>query len=160
MKNRPFTTGHIDGVVLKGLKKYIDERGWLCELFRQDEMDESYYPVMSYLSMSEPGIVRGPHEHVDQADFFVFLGPGNFKITLWDNRKSSKTYWNKTELIVGEDHPKSVLVPPGVVHAYQNISKHDGVVLNFPNQLFMGEGKKFPADEIRHETMADSVFRL
>lgn len=160
MEIRPFTTASIEGIVIKDLRKYSDERGWLCELFRQDEMDVPYYPVMSYLSMSKPAIVRGPHEHVEQADLFVFLGPGNFKITLWDNRKSSTTYWHKMEFIAGEGDTRSVLVPPGVVHAYQNVSESEGAVLNFPNQLFMGEGKKFPVDEIRHESNPHSPFKL
>jgi dTDP-4-dehydrorhamnose 3,5-epimerase len=34
------------------------------------------------------------------------------------------------------------------------------MVINCPNQLFMGEGKKEPIDEIRHEDEPDTIFRM
>lgn len=154
-----FKRGPIDGVQITPARKFVDDRGWLLETFRQDEIDRTYFPVMAYTSLSYPGVVRGPHEHTDQSDLFVFMGPGNFKIWLWDNRKSSATYFNKLVVFGGEDNPLRVLVPPGVVHAYRNTSGQNGVVHNFPNQLFMGQGRKSPIDEIRHEHEPDTIFR-
>lgn len=146
-----FKKGTIEGVKIATVRKYIDERGWLAETFRHDELEKKYHPVMAYTSLTLAGVTRGPHEHVDQSDLFLFIGPGNFKIWLWDNRKDSPTYLNKTVAFGGQDHALSVLVPPGVVHAYRNVSSEVAVVQNFPNQLFMGEGKRHPIDEIRHE---------
>ncbi|MBU0985233.1 MAG: dTDP-4-dehydrorhamnose 3,5-epimerase, partial [candidate division Zixibacteria bacterium] len=60
----------------------------------------------------------------------------------------------------GENTPRAVLVPPGVVHAYKNIGTTDGVVYNAPNRLFAGEGRKSPVDEIRHEDDPDSPFKV
>ena len=147
-----FKTDSIQGVIIKSLSKYRDQRGWLCELFRQDELSPDFFPVMSYISMTDAGIVRGPHEHMEQADLFGFLGPSNFKIYLWDNRRNSQTYGNKMIVIAGEDEPKSILIPPGVVHAYKNIGATAGMVTNYPNRLFGGTGKKEAIDEIRHES--------
>src|SRR6266436_1344988 len=87
-----FREGPIDGVIWLPLKKYHDARGWLCELFRVDDVPETYAPVMAYVSETQPGIARGPHEHVEQADYFCFIGPGNFKMYLWDNRPAAATY--------------------------------------------------------------------
>ncbi|MBU0985333.1 MAG: dTDP-4-dehydrorhamnose 3,5-epimerase family protein, partial [candidate division Zixibacteria bacterium] len=84
-------TDSIPDVIVTDLKKHADERGWLIETFRRDEMDDRFLPAMSYVSMTLPGIVRGPHEHVDQADYFCFLGPSTFRVYLWDNRKDSAT---------------------------------------------------------------------
>lgn len=153
-----FKTGSIEGLVVKNLVKYVDDRGWLVEIFRQDEMEEKYFPVMGYISMTAAGIVRGPHEHLDQADCFVFIGPSNFKVILWDNRKTSPTYMVRQVLYAGEDAPKSILVPPGVVHAYKNVGDKQGMVVNVPNRLFAGKGRKEPVDEIRHELDANSIF--
>jgi dTDP-4-dehydrorhamnose 3,5-epimerase len=75
-----FRDGEIKGVVVRKLKKFFDSRGWLTELFRQDELDEEFFPVMTYVSSTNPGITRGPHEHWGQADFFCFMGPSNFKL--------------------------------------------------------------------------------
>jgi len=155
-----FKTGNIEGVVVRDLRKFHDGRGWLVELFRHDEMTEEFYPVMSYLSTTKPGVRRGPHEHVDQADLFCFIGPSNFKLRMWDYRSDSSTFNNVMTLIVGEDNPKSVIVPLGVVHAYQNVGTVDGVVVNCPNRLYMGEGKREEIDEIRHEDDPNTVFRM
>lgn len=155
-----FKLGNIDGVIVKPLQKYSDARGWLCELFRQDELTQEFYPVLSYISMTNPGIARGPHEHVEQADLFGFLGPSTFKVYLWDNRKNSRTYGNTMTIIAGEDEPRSVLIPPGVVHAYKNIGKAMGMVANYPNRLFAGKGKLENVDEIRHENDPNTPYRL
>ncbi|HEX8475858.1 MAG TPA: dTDP-4-dehydrorhamnose 3,5-epimerase family protein [Pyrinomonadaceae bacterium] len=155
-----FTEGEIEGVVVRDLRKYQDKRGWLSELFRHDELPEEFYPQMSYISMSLPHVNRGPHEHVEQADFFCFIGPSNFKLRLWDNRPDSETYGHVQTFTLGEDDPKSVLVPPGVVHAYRNVGDAPGIVINFPNRLFMGHKRAKAIDEIRHEDDPETVFRL
>lgn len=148
---KEFIRGPIEGVVHSNFRKFVDERGWLAELFRHDELPVWFRPEMSYASLTNPGVVRGPHEHVDQADLFCFIGPGDFKLTLWDNREQSSTFGNRMELVVGENNLGSVLVPKGVVHCYRCISQQAGFVINCPDRLFMGPGKSEPIDEIRHE---------
>lgn len=156
-----FTKGKIQDVVVYPIKKFVDERGWLAELFRHDELAEEFYPAMAYISVTEPLVQRGPHEHVDQADLFCFIGSGNFKLRLWDNREDSPTYRNMMTLFVGADNPQAVIVPIGVVHAYKNVSRVEkGVVINCPNRLYMGEGKKEPIDEIRHEDDPDTIYTM
>src|SRR5215510_11281688 len=104
-----FRAGQIEGVVVRKLKKFTDERGWLAELYRLDELDHEFHPAMTYISATKPGVPRGPHEHVDQADFFCFLGPSNFKLRLWDNRASSSSYRSVMTIFVGEEDPSAVL---------------------------------------------------
>lgn len=155
-----FKRGEIRGVVVRDLRKYLDERGWLAELFRHDELSEEFYPQMAYISQSEPNVQRGPHEHVDQADLFCFIGPSNFMMRLWDNRPDSETYHNVMTLFIGQDNPKSVLVPKGVVHAYRNVGHGLGIVINCPNRLFMGAHRSQEVDEIRHEDDPNTIFRI
>ena len=81
-----YIDGEIDGVIMRPLKHFHDSRGWLVELFRQDELVEDRWPVMTYVSQTLPGVARGPHEHVDQTDGFAFIGPSDFKLFLWDTR--------------------------------------------------------------------------
>ena len=152
--------GEIEGVVIRDLRRFNDSRGWLAELFRHDELDPEFYPVMAYTSSTSPGVTRGPHEHVDQADLFCFIGPSNFKLRLWDNRPESQTFNNVITLVVGEDNPKSVVIPKGVVHAYQNVGSVSGIVFNCPNRLYMGVGKKDQIDEIRHEDDPQTIYRM
>ena len=156
-----FKSGDIEGVVVRRLDKYHDERGWLAELFRDDELPgEEFRPAMAYTSTTKPGVRRGPHEHAEQADFFCFIGPSNFKLRLWDNRPDSPTIGCVMTLRAGEDEPKSVIVPRGVVHAYENVGEQDGVVINFPNRLYRGERRAEPVDEERHEDDPETIFRL
>lgn len=155
-----FTKGKINDVVVYALKKYVDERGWLCELFRRDEIAEEFYPAMAYISVTEPQTTRGPHEHTEQADLFCFLGTSNFKLVMWDNRENSPTFKNVMTLFVGADNPQAVIIPKGIVHAYKNIGSEKGMVINCPNRLFMGENKQEDIDEIRHEDDPDTIFRM
>jgi dTDP-4-dehydrorhamnose 3,5-epimerase len=152
--------GAIDDVLWKPLRKYHDARGWLCELFRHDELPAEFHPVMAYISLTEVGVARGPHEHVDQSDCFCFLGPSNFKVYLWDARPSSPTCGMRQAEVVGADRPMLLVVPPGVVHAYKNVGGEPGLVFNCPNRLYKGPGRKEPVDEIRHEDQQDSLFQL
>ncbi len=157
---RDFKRGEINGIIIKDLVKNEDDRGWLIELFREDTVDEDIFPQMSYISLTYPGIARGPHEHLEQTDYFCFLGTSDFKLILWDNRKDSSTYKNKMILNIGQDEPKIVIVPPGIVHAYKNVGDKPGLIINLPNKLYAGWGKKESVDEIRYEGMDNSPFKV
>jgi len=148
----------IKDVIITQLKKYEDERGWLCEIFREDELN--YKVPMSYISETKPGTIRGPHEHQKQSDLFVFIGPGKFRLYLWDNRKNSATYQEKIEIEGGEDNLISVIVPPGVVHGYKCISDQPAWCINLPNKLYKGENKTEEIDEIRWEEQGKSPFKI
>ena len=155
-----FVAAPIEDLVVRDLRKFRDERGWLSELFRRDNLQPEFLPVMAYISSTLPGVTRGPHEHQDQADLFCFIGPSNFKLRMWDNRTDSPTYRNMMTLIVGEDDPKAVLIPKGIVHAYQNVGTVDGIVINCPNRLYQGQHRQDPIDEIRHEDDPNTIFRM
>ena len=155
-----FKIGEIKGVDIRDLLKFADGRGWLAELFRQDELEPEFYPAMAYISATDPGITRGPHEHVGQGDLFCFMGPSSFKLRMWDNRRDSETFNQVMTIVVGEGNPKSVLVPAGVVHAYRNVGNVPGIVINCPNRLYMGSGKQGQIDEIRHEDDPETIYRM
>jgi dTDP-4-dehydrorhamnose 3,5-epimerase len=145
------------GVHLIPLKRHTDARGWLIELFREDTLPEGFEPVMGYLSVTHPGVARGPHEHVHQTDGFAFLD-GEYDLYLWENRPGEPEA--RVVHRVGAANPVFVIVPPGVVHAYRNVGENDATVINLPNRLYAGRNRAEPVDEIRHEDSADSRFRL
>lgn len=155
-----FRAGAIAGLVWRPLQFYRDSRGWLCEIFRQDALPSEFHPAMTYISATLPGVTRGPHEHREQADCFGFFDPNPFRLLLWDNRPQSATFGCFEERTVGGDFPMLVVVPAGVVHAYQNIGAEAGMVLNCPNRLYKGPGKLDPIDEIRHEEDPNSPFQV
>ena len=155
-----FEKGEIEGVQVTLLQKFVDERGFLVETYRIDSLPNNLKPMMSYVSFTEPGVSRGPHEHREQTDIFALIGPGNFKVCMWDNRAQSRTYRHKQVIFGGQDRPVTVIVPPGVVHAYRNISQsQSGMVINHPDKLYAGRDKKEPVDEIRHEDKKDDYYQ-
>jgi dTDP-4-dehydrorhamnose 3,5-epimerase len=155
-----FLNHPIHGVKVSPLKKYRDERGWLMEIFRSDGLDISLAPAMAYVSETLPEVARGPHEHVNQVDYFCFLGPSMFEVFLWDNRPESPSYWSRQIVLAGKQSPCVVIVPQRVVHAYRNIGTEPGWVINCPNRLYAGRGRKEAVDEIRHEKDPESPFCL
>lgn len=155
-----WTEGNINGVTVAPLKKYSDERGWLAEIYRLDELKPEEAPAMGYVSLTVAGSARGPHAHISQTDRFCFAGPGNFLVLLWDARLDSSTKGNMMRFTAGTDSPSLVVVPPGVVHGYKNISDIDAFVINFPNQLYRGHGRKEDVDEIRYEDNPEAGFEM
>ncbi len=148
----------ISGVIIKKLNKFKDDRGHLMEIYRSDECQIK--PTMSYISLTKPQVARGPHEHVSQSDFFIFPGPGDFRLYLWDRREDSKTNGEYMEIEVGEKNPCSVVVPPGIVHGYKCISEKSALSINLPDKLYKGENKQEEVDEIRWEEQEDSPYKI
>lgn len=146
----------IKGVLIKQLSIYDDDRGWLSEIHREDEIE--HRPAMAYVSVTKPGVIRGPHEHVHQSDGFVFVGPGVFDLYLWDRREGSETHGKHIKITTGEGNPTLVIVPPGVVHGYKCVSKYDAYCINLPDKLYKGLNKSEEIDEIRWEELEDSPY--
>ena len=157
MKDTEFIDGEIEGVVLRSPTVNKDDRGWLLELFRTDETRIRH--EMAYISGTMPQVVRGPHMHKQQTDYFCFLGIGKFDLYLWDNNPRSKTYWNRQ---VFRCYTQTIVtVPPLVVHAYKNVSEEDiGLVINIPDRLYAGVNKSERVDEVRFEKISDSPFKI
>ena len=48
-----------------------------------------------------------------------------------------------------------------MVHGYKNVSRTvRGMVINYPDKLFMGWGRQEDVDEIRYEEKKDDVFSM
>jgi len=106
----------IEGVQILPLNRFTDDRGWLAEICRADEWPAELAPAMCYVSITHPGVARGPHEHVDQSDVFCFPGPGTFDIRLWASSTGSATFGESMRLQAGTGVPAVLVIPPGVVN--------------------------------------------
>jgi len=142
---------NIEGLIVKYLKNHIDHRGYLTECWREDDdLFEGFDPKMMYVSMSEPGVRRGAHMHIKQRDYFIFIGPGNFRVAIVDDRPNSSTYKNAIDnLYVGENNPAAIIIPTGCWHGYQNVSSKVGMVINIPDKLYRGFKYSEDVDEVR-----------
>jgi dTDP-4-dehydrorhamnose 3,5-epimerase len=141
----------LPGVSATLLPVHRDQRGCLFELWREDEIPAEFMPRMACASWSLPEAQRGPHEHMEQDDYFIFAGPSDFQIALWDARPEAGGASRGWILTGGETRPIQLHVPRGVVHGYRNIGREAGLVVTVASSLFQGLGRKEAVDEIRHE---------
>lgn len=106
----------INGVMIKKLVRHPDERGYFEELIRKtDEFFAEGFGQLSHSCMVA-GVVKAWHVHKRQIDWW-FCGTGKIKMAVYDLRKSSSTYKELNEFILG-DEPDNIIVkiPPGVAH--------------------------------------------
>lgn len=160
VSDNQWSEGSIDGVVIHKLDKHSDNRGWLIEMFRSDELSAAQMPAMGYLSVTHAGVARGPHSHVEQTDYFGFVCSCRFEVRLWDDREGSATRYLMSHIVVPEDEPTLITIPPGVIHGYRNTADKDGIVLNFPDRLYAGPGRAETVDEVRYEDIDDCPFSM
>ena len=117
-------------------------------------------PAMAYLSVTEPGVGRGPHAHRDQTDMFCFAGPGDFRVVLWDNRADSPSFGVRQDFYLGESMSGGADRASGGGARLSECGPDPGFVCNFANRLYRGPGRLEAVDEIRFEDDPDSPFRL
>jgi dTDP-4-dehydrorhamnose 3,5-epimerase len=171
----PVKAGTIPDVVDWALPAYDDARGRLVETFREDDPPLErlgFKAAMSYISWTNPGLVRGFHAHPGlegkfsfadreprgrlfksvngQRDLFYFLD-GLYRLVLFDARVESPSFGVLQEFLAGGENRRAVLVPSGVWHAYKNVCDRPAFVLNFPDTLFKGRGKTGKVDELRED---------
>ena len=137
----------IHDLIVQTITPHIDHRGHLIECWRTDK--SNFNPEMMYISYSKPGVRRGAHLHRFQQDYFIFMGPGNFRVVVKDNRPDSPTYNEVDDFYVGENKPAYVIIPTDCWHGYQNVSNHTGMVINIPDKLYKGKNYSEPVDEVR-----------
>ena len=142
----------IEGVVLKDLVVYKDERGRLFEILRSD--DETFNGFgQVYMTVCKPGWVKGWHYHKNQTDIFCVLR-GKGKIVLFDRRPNSKTHMAVDEFVMTGEKPQLLIIPSGVVHGFENLSDEEECwILNVPNKTY---NKESP-DELRIPLDSDEV---
>jgi len=135
-------------VIIDEIREYEDSRGSLTEVWRTDDEEMSECPdrpEMCYTSLTNPFVMRGPHQHKDQTDWFY-----TFK-----NRMAYHLYDPETdEMEVYFTDPTKITrvkVAPPIVHSYRNLEDNQIFTSNYPTSLFMGPDKSEPIDEIRWE---------
>jgi dTDP-4-dehydrorhamnose 3,5-epimerase len=113
----------IDGITIRDIKKFVDERGFFSELIRDDWKDILLEDniVQFNLSYSYPNIVRAWHRHLKgQVDYFMCI-LGSIKVCAYDDHKDSPTFGELDEIILSEEDLKIVRIPGILWHGYKVI---------------------------------------
>jgi dTDP-4-dehydrorhamnose 3,5-epimerase len=124
----------IDGVKLKDLKVFPDDRGMLMEMWRSDDPDFHAFGQV-YVTTAFPGVVKAWHHHERQTDHWVCVA-GLAKVGLWDGRKGSPTFGETGTVYLGIENPKLLIIPPGVEHGFTPCGPETCAILNIPDRLF------------------------
>lgn len=126
----------IDGVVIKDLTSFADERGFLVEVMRFDDEEMNSANIKQVIaSYSYPGMVKGWHLHSKQEDHLVCV-TGMVKVVLYDYREDSDSYKMINEIYMGEKNPRAVYIPPGIFHGIKNIGQELSVVIGMPSVFY------------------------
>jgi dTDP-4-dehydrorhamnose 3,5-epimerase len=135
-------TGAIDGVMIKTLKKWVDQRGFFTEQLKRGDVDDEgrpFIPEQPFAQISRslayarggnpPELIKAFHWHKRQWDYWDVI-TGNVRVVLVDLREESPTAGTIQSVFLGENSPKVVAIPPLVLHGYQALDLRD-VTLNY-----------------------------
>lgn len=128
----------IDGINVKKLKKFVDERGFFSEILREDWGDllEEDNIVQFNLSYSYPDIIRAWHRHLKgQVDYFICI-TGSIKVCAYDDREGSETYGELDEIILSEEDLKVARIPGILWHGYKAVGVKPVKILYGVNKLY------------------------
>ena len=132
----------IDGVVLKELETFNDDRGFFRELIRStDDSFREGFGQWSHSLMFD-GVIKAWHFHRIQTDWWYIVS-GVLRVGLCDLREESGTYKQTMDFLMGDLQPTRVLkIPPGIAHGCKTVQG--------PVHLFYLTSRVYnPDDEIR-----------
>ncbi|HEX3605755.1 MAG TPA: dTDP-4-dehydrorhamnose 3,5-epimerase family protein [Candidatus Dormibacteraeota bacterium] len=135
-------TGAIDGVMVKTFVRHADQRGFFIEQLKRGDLDDNgrpFSPPGEFAQMSRslayarggnpPELIKAFHWHRRQWDYWDIVA-GNARVVLVDLREGSPTEGRVQALMLGENSPRMVAIPPFVAHGYQAVDLRD-VVLTY-----------------------------
>lgn len=138
---KPDSDRLIEGVALRPVALWPDDRGWFLEVARMGQgavggFDAATTQVSAALSY--PGAIKAFHFHRHQTDYWVPVA-GMFQVALVDLRRDSPTWGAKNTIYAGALRPSSIVVPPGVGHGYKVIGADAAVLVYVTNRVYNPE---------------------
>ena len=128
----------IEGVEIKKLVTFCDDRGFFREVLRDDDGLLTKFGQTSF-TKTNPGVIKAFHWHKKQDDVW-YVADGMAKVVLYDVRENSKTKGETDAIVCGEDNPVLIKIPIGVAHGYQ-------VLGNKPVMLFYHTTESYNPDD-------------
>lgn len=118
----------IDGVTITPLQQFVDERGKVMHMLRNDSpVFESFGEI--YFSTVQPGAIKGWHLH-ERMTLNYAVPHGLIKFVLYDDRDGSSTLGQTQEIFLGPDSYKLVTVPPLVWNGFKGVGAEPALVAN------------------------------
>ncbi len=142
---------NLQGVVIKELKTWGDDRGFFREIVRVTDsfFGEAAFGQWSHSRMVKD-VVKAWHYHHIQTDWW-YLGAGAARMVLWDMRAKSTSKDETFELVIGDDSqfgasPVCVKIPPGVAHGLRVLSSEAHLFYITSHTYNPADEGRFPFD--------------
>jgi len=117
---------HMNGVLEIATDRYPDERGYFEEGFRLDALRElgvSGDFVQMNHSRSHRGVIRGMHYQYDEPmGKLLYCIHGSIQLIELDIRKESPTFGEHTSILLTDEEPRLVWIPPGFANGFCALS--------------------------------------
>jgi dTDP-4-dehydrorhamnose 3,5-epimerase len=124
----------IEGVKIKKLQVFPDERGRLMEILRNDDALFLQFGQV-YMTTTYPGVVKAWHLHREQTDNVACV-QGMIKLVLYDAREQSATYKQVDQFYLGLHNPLLVQIPKGIYHGWMCVSSEEAIIVNVPTERY------------------------
>lgn len=140
------TKSTIDGVKLKELNPIVDGRGEVTELWSLPWVEKEGFSVPKhiYQSFTDYGVTKCWHLHALHTDQFT-VTRGKLQVCLVDLREDSPTFKTANSFVLGNNQPRLLMIPPGVMHGWKALSQPEVIVTNLQTEIYD------PADEFKFE---------
>ena len=142
----------IEGVIIRDLKQFIDDRGRVMHMLRADNpLFEKFGEI--YFSEILPGVVKAWKRHKKMSQIFA-VPVGMINLVIYDNRKNSGTKSTLLTLEIGRNNYRLVKVPPKLWYGFQCISKDPALIANctdLPHDSEEAEKKEFTDPSIPYQ---------
>jgi dTDP-4-dehydrorhamnose 3,5-epimerase len=123
----------LDGIVVRQIKRILDERGSFAEVMRKDWLDLFGEDQISQanLSVSYPGIIRAWHRHLrGQTDYFIALS-GAIKVCGFDEKTGELN-----EIVSSGQIPQVVRMPGHYWHGFKALGNECAMLLYFTTKMY------------------------
>lgn len=117
------------GVKFKELIVHKDARGWLAEIFRPEDVENTIKGQVT-ITTAFPGIIKANHYHKRKNEWYCIL-KGKMKLVLKDMNNG-----NQEEVVLSEDKLQILKIEPNIAHGFKNIGNDMLLLLMYIDEPF------------------------
>lgn len=115
---------NLNGLIVIKRKKFLDKRGFLVEMFREETFKKRF--KFQILSKSQKNVLRGLHFQLNkpQAKHITVI-KGKILDVVVDLRSKSKTFGKTFSIELSDKNCKSLYIPEGFAHGFLALNKEN-----------------------------------
>jgi len=118
----------IEGVVIKPLSQFEDERGKVMHMLRSDsEIFDQFGEV--YFSYVNPGMVKAWKRHQLMTQLLT-VPYGQVDFVLFDDRKASGTFGKTQQVHIGDREHQLLKIPQLIWYGFKGMASHRSLIVN------------------------------